>query len=308
MATVFASTVASRWFVARRGLVLGALTAATASGQLVFLPFLSRLADGMGWRWVGLAIAISALAVVPIVALFLRDNPADVGLLPYGATEQPPAPSSDREVRPVHAAFSALGDAWRSGTFWLLFGSFFVCGLSTNGLIQTHFISAAHDHHIAAGMAATYLAFIGVFDVIGTIGSGLLTDRYDPRRLLVIYYTFRGLSLLVIDPALAAQGAGLFGFMAFYGLDWVATVPPTVALCINQFGISRGPLVYGWVFAGHQAGAAVAAWGAGEIRDITGSYRPAFIAAGIACIIAAAGVTRIKHHTNQPIPAVAVPS
>lgn len=308
MATVFASTVASRWFVARRGLVLGALTAATASGQLVFLPFLSRLADGMGWRWVGLAIAISALAVVPMVALFLRDNPADVGLLPYGATEQPPAPSSDREVRPVHAAFSALGDAWRSGTFWLLFGSFFVCGLSTNGLIQTHFISAAHDHHIAAGMAATYLAFIGVFDVIGTIGSGLLTDRYDPRRLLVIYYTFRGLSLLVIDPALAAQGAGLFGFMAFYGLDWVATVPPTVALCINQFGISRGPLVYGWVFAGHQAGAAVAAWGAGEIRDITGSYRPAFIAAGIACIIAAAGVTRIKHHTNQPIPAVVVTS
>jgi MFS family permease len=305
MATVFASTVASRWFVARRGLVLGALTAATASGQLVFLPLLTRLAEGVGWRWVGLVIALSALAVIPIVALFLRDKPSDVGLLPYGATEPPPEPTSERDIRPVHAAFAALGDAWRSGTFWLLFGSFFVCGLSTNGLIQTHFLSAAHDHHIAAGTAATYLALIGVFDVIGTVGSGLLTDRYDPRVLLVAYYALRGVSLLFIDPALQAQGAGLLGFMVFYGLDWVATVPPTVALCIDQFGATRGPLVYGWVFAGHQTGAAVAAWGAGALRDVTGSYRPAFVAAGLCCLVAAFGVTRIKRRRAHALVPVA---
>ena len=182
-----------------------------------------------------------------------------------------------------------------------------MCGLSTNGLIQTHFVSAAHDHHVTASTAAGYLALIGVFDVIGTIGSGWLTDRTDPRKLLVVYYLLRGLSLMVIDPALAAGGAGLFGFMVFYGLDWVATVPPTVALCIDQFGSMRGPLVYGWVFAGHQMGAAVAAWGAGELRDVTGSYRPAFVTAGICCLIAAVGVTRIRRrpsgHVIIPRPA-----
>ena len=310
MATVFASTVASRWFVARRGLVTGALTAATASGQLVFLPLLSRLAEGVGWRWVGVSIAIGALAVVPIVVLFLRDRPEDMGLLPYGATEaSPPAPSA-RDIRPVHAAFGALGDAWRSGAFWLLFGSFFVCGLSTNGLIQTHFLSAAHDHSISASSAAGYLALIGIFDVIGTIGSGVLTDRYDPRRLLVVYYVLRGLSLLVIDPALDMRGAGLLAFMMFYGLDWVATVPPTVAICIEQFGTTQGPLVYGWVFAGHQMGAAAAAWGAGQLRDVTGSYRPAFVISGACCIVAAAWVTRIRQRpAREPTPVIApVPS
>ena len=302
MAAVFASTVVSRWFVARRGLVTGVLTAATASGQLVFLPLLSHLAVDIGWRWVGFAIAMSALAVVPIVALFLRDYPADMGLLPYGATEAPPPP---QKIRPVHAAFGALHDARVSGTFWLLFGSFFMCGLSTNGLVQTHFVSAAHDHGVNATTAAGYLALIGVFDVIGTVGSGWLTDRMDPRLLLAAYYLFRGLSLMVIDPALAAGGASLVGFMVFYGLDWVATVPPTVALCIDGFGAQRGPLVFGWVFAGHQVGAAVAAWGAGELRDITGTYRPAFIAAGIGCLIAAAGVTRIR---RRGAPAVTLPS
>ena len=307
MATVFASTVASRWFVARRGLVTGALTAATASGQLVFLPLLSRLAEGVGWRWVGVTIAIGALSVVPIVVIFLRDRPEDMGLLPYGATEASAPLPNARDIKPVRAAFGALGDAWHSGTFWLLFGSFFVCGLSTNGLIQTHFVSAAHDHHVTASTAAGYLALIGVFDVVGTIGSGYLTDRTDPRKLLVMYYVLRGLSLMVIDPALTVGGAGLFGFMVFYGLDWVATVPPTVALCIDQFGSMRGPLVYGWVFAGHQMGAALAAFGAGELRDITGSYRPAFIIAGICCLVAAVGVTRIRRrpsaHVTTPLPA-----
>jgi predicted MFS family arabinose efflux permease len=307
MAAVFASTVVSRWFSNRRGLVMGVLTAATASGQLVFLPLLSSLAEGAGWRWVGFTIAMCALAVVPLVVMFLRNRPADMGLLPYGATEAPPA---ETIVRPVRAAFSALGDAWRFGTFWLLFGSFFICGLSTNGLIQTHFLSAAGDHGYSNTTAAGYLALIGIFDVIGTVGSGWLTDRVDPRMLLVVYYLFRGLSLMVIDPALAMGGAGLMGFMVFYGLDWVATVPPTVALCISGFGIQRGPLVFGWVFAGHQLGAAVAAWGAGALREITGSYRSSFVIAGIGCVIAAAGVTRIRRDpvaasapTATPVPA-----
>jgi MFS family permease len=305
MATVFASTVASRWFVARRGLVTGALTAATASGQLVFLPLLSSLATNHGWRWVSVTIACSALAVVPIVALFLKDSPDSIGLAPYGAPDdfEPIRPIA----HPVGAAFDGLRDAWRVGAFWLLFGSFFVCGLSTNGLIQTHFLSAAGDHHISATAGASLLALIGVFDIVGTVTSGWLTDRHDPRRLLVWYYGLRGLSLLVLDQALGAENIGLVGFVVFYGLDWVATVPPTVALCNELFGRTRAPVVYGWVFAGHQMGAALAAWGAGMLRDATGSYRLAFVLAGAACFVAAAGVLRIPGAGDEETVEVAVP-
>ncbi|MPY93801.1 MAG: MFS transporter, partial [Acidimicrobiia bacterium] len=257
MAAVFAATVANRWFVARRGLVVGALTAASASGQLVFLPLLSYLASEVGWRWVSFTIAASALAVTPLVVLALRDRPEDVGLRPYGATEdyEPPVPPRN----PIGDALGGLRDAWRSGAFWLLVGSFWVCGLSTNGLIQTHFIPAAEDHGIHATSAAALLALVGLFDIAGTLGSGWLTDRYDPRKLLVVYYGLRGLSLLVLHPALEARGFGLAGFMVFYGLDWVATVPPTVALCTQVFGRERAPVVFGWVFAAHQVGAAAAA-------------------------------------------------
>jgi MFS family permease len=292
MATVFASSVASRWFVARRGIVTGTLTAATASGQLVFLPLLTSLAERHGWRTVGVVVAAAALSVVPVVLLLMRDTPADVGLLPYGAADdfEPVVATGN----PIANAFGSLRAAWGSGTFWLLWGSFAVCGLSTTGLIQTHFISAAHEHGMSHTRAGTYLAMIGVFDVVGTIASGWLTDRVDPRTLLAVYYGFRGLSLFVLDPALAAGGGGLLGFMVFYGLDWVATVPPTVALCIQHFGRDRGPVVYGWVFAGHQVGGALAAWGAGVLHDSTGSYRPAFVLAGAACVVAAMGVRGIR--------------
>jgi MFS family permease len=291
MATVFAATVATRWFVAQRGVVTGTLTAATATGQLIFLPLLSRLASDVGWRWVGVTVALAASAAIPVVLLFLRDDPADVGALPYGAPPDyvPPVRTSN----PIRTAFHALRDVRTSGAFWLLFGSFFICGLSTNGLIQTHFISAAHDHHIEETTAAGLLALVGVFDVVGTIGSGWLTDRVDPRRLLFAYYALRGMSLMLLDPALSARNAGLWTFMVFYGLDWVATVPPTVALCAQQFGRERGAVVYGWVFAGHQIGAALMAWGAGALRDTTGTYRPAWIVAGVGCLIAAAGTQRI---------------
>ena len=306
MATVFASTVASRWFVARRGLITGALTAATASGQLVFLPLLSHLAERYGWQWVGISVAIGVAAVIPVVALFLRDRPEDVGLRPYGATEDTAGPAS--LGNPMGAAFGALRAAWSSGTFWLLFGSFAVCGLSTTGLIQTHFISAASDHGISETRAGTYLAMVGGFDILGTIASGWFTDRYDPRKLLLVYYALRGTSLFVLDPALAHGGGSLFGFMMFYGLDWVATVPPTIALCINVFGRERGPLVYGWVFAGHQIGGALAAWGAGALHDSTGSYRPSFVIAGVACLVAAAGVMLIRREPDdRPILVAAAP-
>lgn len=309
MATVFASTVASRWFATRRGIVTGVLTAASASGQLVFLPVLSAVAERHGWRWVGSIVAIATIAMVPIVLLFLRNKPEDVGLLPYGATTEAPVVAA--VGNPISNAFGALAAAFNSGTFWLLWGSFAVCGLSTTGLVQTHFISAAGDHGISGPQAGTYLAMVGGFDVIGTIASGWLTDRWDPRKLLMAYYLFRGLSLFFLDPALAHGGGGLFGFMMFYGLDWVATVPPTIALCIQHFGRDRGPLVYGWVFAGHQVGGAVAAWGAGVLHDVTGGYRLSFVIAGIACLVAAAGVLRIRrdpeHPTFQPTPPAPVP-
>jgi MFS family permease len=300
MATVFASTVASRWFVARRGVVTGALTAATASGQLIFLPLLTRLSESHGWRSVSVTVAIATAAVIPVVLVFMRDKPEDIGLRPYGAPDDHVTMVS--VGNPIANAFGALKSAWNTGTFWLLWGSFAVCGLSTTGLVQTHFISAAHDHGMTHTQAGTYLALIGGFDVVGTIFSGWLTDRYDPRMLLMGYYLLRGLSLFVLDPALTHGGGGLFGFMAFYGLDWVATVPPTIALCIQHFGRDRGPLVYGWVFAGHQVGGAIAAWGAGALHDSTGSYRIAFILAGASCLIAAAGVTRIR---REPLPLLA---
>lgn len=313
MASVFAATIASRWFVARRSLVTGCLTAASASGQLVFLPLLSRLADTVGWRWVSVTIALSALSVVPLVVFGLRERPADVGLRPYGATEdEPPVVAAGN---PIRMAFDGLRLARRTGAFWLLVGSFWVCGLSTNGLVQTHFIPAANDHGISSTHAASLLAFVGVFDIAGTIGSGWLSDRYDPRRLLMVYYALRGLSLLVLHPALEAAGLPLAGFMIFYGLDWVATVPPTIALCTSTFGRERAPVVFGWVFAAHQLGAATAAWGAGLVRDIFGSYQPAFIVAGIACIGAAVAIPAIGRSprseldlglaSSTPLPAAA---
>jgi MFS family permease len=292
MATVLAATVATRWFVARRGLVIGALTAATASGQLVFLPLLGWLAEHVGWRWVSLTIAAGALAVIPVVARWLRDGPEDVGLLPYGAPEdfEPPA----RLERPISAAFDGLRLAARSGAFWVLALSFFVCGASTNGLVGTHFIAAAVDRSMTETHAATLLAVVGVFDVAGTLLSGWLTDRVDPRRLLLAYYALRGLSLLFLHHVLGVQGFGLAGFMVFYGLDWVATVPPTVALVSQLFPANRSGVVYGWVFAAHQLGAAAAAYAAGAIRSSTGSYELAFHVAGALCIVAAGAVQLIR--------------
>ena len=288
MSGAFIATVTHRWFVLRRGLISGILTAANATGQLVFLPLIAWLAETHGWRWGSIAVGAGALLVIPLVVGLLRDHPHDLGLSAYGAHADDPGP--DRPAVSGAAATRAL-DALRFGarsrTFWLLALGFAICGASTNGLVGTHFVPAAHDHGMPGTLAAGLLAVIGVVDVLGTIASGWLTDRYDPRYLLVAYYLLRGLSLLVL-PQLFAPGIEppMWGFILFYGLDWVATVPPTIALCREYFG-ARGPIVYGWVFASHQLGAAVVAYGAGLVRDVAGSYDLAFLFSGGLCLIAA---------------------
>ena len=286
MALVFAATVANRWFTRSRGLVTGVLTAGSATGQLVFLPLVAVLAESSGWRTAALVVAGSALAVVPLVLLLLADRPADVGLEPYGGPDPlgPPAPPAGGAAV---AAVAALRRASRTPAFWLLAGGFAICGASTNGLIATHFVPAAHDHGMGTTTAAGLLALVGVFDVVGTIASGWLTDRVDSRVLLAWYYALRGLSLFALPFLFAAvPQATMLLFIVFYGLDWVATVPPTVALCRERFGADGG-IVFGWVFASHQVGAALAASAAGLVRTTTGSYDAAWIGAGALCLVAA---------------------
>jgi MFS family permease len=286
LASVLAATVANRWFVARRGMVIGVLTAAGATGQLIFLPLLAWLAANAGWRFVSITTALAALAVVPLVLLVLRDWPADVRQRPFGATaaDKPPAPSTGN---PLANALDGLRLAAGTRDFWLLAIPFFICGLSTNGLIGTHLIPAGIDHGMAEVTAAGLLATIGIFDVVGTTLSGWLTDRWDSRKLLFAYYGLRGLSLMLLPLAFSAANFSMILFIVFYGLDWIATVPPTVALATRSFGRDRGTVVYGWVFASHQVGAAVAATGAGAIRTLTGDYLLAFVIAGAACLLAA---------------------
>ncbi|MFD5882864.1 MFS transporter [Streptomyces yangpuensis] len=284
MALAFAATVTGRWFTARRGLVTGILTAAGASGQLVFLPLLAWLVDRHGWRPATVTVAVAALAVVPFVWLLLRDHPADVGLAPYGGTYAPrPAPAPGAARR----ALKVLAGAARTGPFWLLAGTFAICGASTNGLVRTHFVPAAHDHGMPVTAAAGLLAVIGVFDVVGTIASGWFTDRYESRRLLAVYYALRGVSLLFLPILLAPSvRPPLVFFIVFYGLDWVATVPPTIALCREHYG-DDGAIVFGWVLASHQIGAAVVAFLGGLARDLTGSYDVVWYASGALCAMAA---------------------
>src|SRR3954449_6150411 len=286
MALSLVATVTGRWFVARRGLVSGVLTAGGAAGQLIFLPLVAWIDSRWGWRAAPLGTTAAALAVVPLVAWLLRDRPRDVGVVPYGGTA-----ADDRDPVRTGAARTAvrgLLDAARSRVFWILAVSFMVCGASTNGLVQPHFIPSAHDHGMPVTTAAGLLAVVGLFDIAGTIFSGWLTDRFDPRLLLMTYYLFRGLSLFLL-PSLFAPGVGLpmVAFIVFYGLDWVATVPPTLALCREYFGV-RAPVVFGWVFASHQVGSAIAAFGGGVVRDLTGSYSPAWYAAGLLCLLASA--------------------
>ena len=291
MASVLAATVANRWFVQRRGLVLGALTAAGATGQLIFLPGLGWLAQSAGWRLAAIAVGLAALAVVPVVALFLRNRPSDLGLRAFGTTEAVTTPTNTGS--PIANAFRGLRLGVRSRDFWLLGGSFFICGASTNGLIGTHLIPASMDHGMAEVTAASLLAVIGVFDVIGTLASGYLTDRFDSRWLLFFYYGLRGLSLLFLPYVFGSPQFALILFIVFYGLDWVATVPPTVQIARRVFGAQNFAIVYGWIFAAHQMGAATIAFAAGAVRTFFGDYQLAFMSSGLLCLIAAGLVLRI---------------
>jgi MFS family permease len=306
-AMVLAVTVATRWFNARRGLVTGLFAASNATGQLVFLPLIAQLQTSYGWR-MALVFVCCMLAVAGAVALiFMRDRPSDVGQPVYGETAiSPPPPAGVGLVSLLMSPLVVLKDAAKVPIFWVLFGTFFVCGCSTNGLIQTHFVTLCHDYGLAAVTAAGVLAVMGFFDFFGTIGSGWLTDRFDPRWLLFWYYGLRGLSLLYL-PFTDFTFYGLSVFAVFYGLDWIATVPPTVKITADKFGREKAGIVFGWVFAGHQIGAATAAFGAGLTRTLYDTYLPAFFIAGVLCIIAALAVLTVRKSSGSVI-AVAAPA
>ncbi|MFT4043069.1 MAG: MFS transporter [Gordonia sp. (in: high G+C Gram-positive bacteria)] len=302
----FVATVTTRWFVARRGLVTGVLTAAGATGQLIFLPVIAHATASHGWRWASVVVTLVALAVIPLVLAFIRDHPADAHTTAYGASPDDTGPANSSATLPngtFAAVVSGLTRGIRTRAFWLLATSFAICGMTTNGLIGTHFIPAAHDHGMPTTLAASLLATIGIFDVAGTVFSGWLTDRVDPRILLVIYYLGRGASLLLLPTLLSAHAEpSTWVFIIFYGLDWVATVPPTLAICRHYYG-AHTPVVFGWIFASHQAGAAIAAFGAGYIRDAQGSYDNAFYVASALCVIAAASCGAISLRSNtSPAP------
>ena len=290
-AMVLAATVVARWFHTRRGLVLGLLTAANATGQLIFLPIAAWISDHLGWREALLPATLACVACLVLVVLFAADHPGAVGLPALGARDIAPPPP--RREGAVAASFNALAEASARPLFWVLFATFFVCGFSTNGLVQTHFIPLCHDFGMTDVAAASVLAMMGAFDFVGTIASGWLSDRVDNRVLLFWYYGLRGFSLLML-PFLNFTVVGLSAFAVFYGLDWVATVPPTARLSGQVLDRERGPLVFGWAFAAHQLGAATAAIGAGIARDVFATYIPAFATAGLACLLAAAAVLAVR--------------
>ena len=300
VAMVMGATVVNRWFVARRGLMMGLLSAATATGTLIFLPGFAWLAENLGWQAVATVVAVVTGLLAPLVWFLLPERPAEIGEKPYGAAEDyvPPAGASGSNA--LAGAFGALGRAARTRTFWLLFGSFFVCGLTTNGLVGTHLIAFCGDMGMPAVSAAGLLALMGLFDLVGTTGSGWLTDRYDPRKLLFIYYAIRGISLILL-PWTDFDIVSLTIFAVFYGLDWIATVPPTVKLSVEAFGEADGPIVFGWIAAGHQMGAASAALGAGVWRASQGQYLEAFVLAGVIALGAAVASIAIRRATKVAV-------
>ena len=284
MALVFAANIANRWFIAKKGLVIGILTAASATGQLIFLPSLSTLAIHHGWKSVGLTVGLASLSLVPLIYLFLKESPQSIGAAPFGAPADWSAPVQVKR-NAAKEALNALREGSKQRDFWYITLSFLVCGLSTSGLVGTHFIPASHDHGMSEVTAASLLALIGVFDVVGTIFSGYLTDRIDPRKLLFFYYFLRGLSLFLLPSILfSTLHASTLVFIIFYGLDWVATVPPTIVLCRTILGPERATVIYGWVFAAHQIGGSVAALGAALLRVKFGNYAVAFYIAGSLCL------------------------
>ncbi len=292
---VLGPAVANRWFVARRGLVIGIFGASLSAGQLVFVPALMAVVLTVGWRWSSVALGLIALVVMIPLLIFLRDDPTDMGLTPYGVT------AGQGAARPAVEP-NVMLRAIKAPEFWLLAATFFVCGATSNGLIGTHLIPHAADHGIPQATAAGMLALMGAMNFVGTIASGWLTDKYDPRKLLCIYYGFRGLSLFLLPYVSGVFGLSVFAIM--FGLDYIATVPPTTALVADTFGRRNVGTVYGWVFCAHQVGAALAAWLGGVTRDMFGDYLLAFLVAGAIAMIAALLSLQIRH-TPKVVPAAA---
>lgn len=290
-ALVFGALVANRWFTKRRGLVVGIFGAAWATGQLAFLPLFARIIEHQGWRYASLTVAMLSAALIPVVAIVMRDRPSDVGLAPYGADAMPEVETNTSQSgwRAAVGALTVLREAARTRAFWLLAITFAICGWTTNGIISSHFVPAMHDHGVTAATAASLLVIVGIFDIVGTVGSGWLTDRFDPRVLLGIYYGLRGVALIALPILIGPDiQPPLLLVMVLFGLDWVATVPPTVTLCREIYGVDRGAIVFGWVFASHMVGAAVAAAVSGWIRVSAGDYATAWWLAGILAFVAAA--------------------
>jgi sugar phosphate permease len=302
-ALVLGAMVANRWFTSNRGLVVGLFAASTATGQLIFLPIAAWMIENMGWRYAVIPVFVACVVVAVLVTLFMRDHPGSIGLRAFGEPESAPieAPPPRAKTLNFLGPFQVLIAASRNRTFWILAGTFFICGLSTNGLLQTHFISLCGDNGMTAVPAASVLAMMGAFDLVGTTLSGYLSDRYDNRKLLFWYYGLRGLSLFWL-PFSTFTFYGLSIFAMFYGLDWIATVPPTVKLAAQEFGKEKAGMIFGWVFAAHQLGAATAAYGAGLTRTLLMTYNPALFAAGAACLLAAAAVMMIRLQA-RPAPA-----
>ena len=303
VAMVLAATVVNRWFVTRRGLMTGLLTASAASGTLVFLPVLAWIAQTWGWKPVVLCISAAAALLVPLALLLIPERPEAVGLLPYGADPAAPPPPQALHANPIGRAFKVLNDSVKVPDFWFLSGGFFICGFTTNGLIGTHLISFCGDHGLPEVKAAGLLALMGLFDLFGTTGSGWLSDRVDPRKLLFAYYALRGLSLIYL-PFSDFGPISLSAFAVFYGLDWLATVPPTLRLANRAFGETRAPIVFGWIAAGHQLGAASAAFMAGALRSRQGNYLEAFVIAGATGLLAA-GLSLMVGRFGRPATAAA---
>jgi predicted MFS family arabinose efflux permease len=296
IAPVLSASIVNRWFVTRRGLAMGLLAASTSTGTLIFFPAFSAIAKTYGWQGVVISVSATLALLIPVVALWLPEWPADVGEVPYGAdsNHRPPEPA---QGNPLTTAFAALQEGLQSRDFWLLAGTFFVCGFTTNGLVGTHMIALCGDHGLDAVAASGLLAMMGVFDLIGTTASGWLTDRCDPRKLLFAYYGLRGLSLIYL-PFADFSFRGLSLFAVFYGLDWIATVPPTLALTNRAFGTRKAPVMFGWIAASHQIGAAAAAFLAGASRSVTGSYLDAFVVAGFVGVAAALMSLGISSRVN----------
>jgi predicted MFS family arabinose efflux permease len=293
-ALTLAATVVNRWFTQRRGLVMGMLTASSATGQLVFLPMLAAIAEHHGWRPVVLVVALVVAVVVPLVLFLLPERPSSLALRPYGEAADAPLTPVHATQNPLTLAFGTLLSVSKTRDFWLLFFSFFICGASTNGYIGTHLIAMCGDYGMTPVQGASLLAAMGVFDLFGTTLSGWLSDRYNSRVLLFWYYGLRGLSLMYLPHAFGIDFFGLPIFAIFYGLDWIATVPPTVRLTSDVFGKDAAPVVFGWVVAGHQLGAAFAAFGAGLLRSSLGTYTVASMISGGLCVIGALLVLRIN--------------